>query len=97
MMMKTFAIATTFIFALTIGLFAGGPSLDNGLSIHMIPDCFPFKGGFVVVASTSLHEQPSQPFRTAKEVFAFITAHLKDTDSMQIRRHGIWIYVEDPH
>lgn len=94
--MKTFGICLLILFAFATALFAGGPSMDNGLSVHMIPDTFPFKGGFVVVASTSLHEQPAKPFQTAKEVFAFITAHLKETEDLQIRRHGIWIYAEDP-
>ena len=63
----------------------------------------PFKdnlgpGGFAVVASAGLRDQPSKPFHTAEEVFAFIQAHMEDPDhigKLNVKQDGIWIYAED--
>jgi hypothetical protein len=83
----------SFLFLVTsLSALAGGPTLDGGLSIHIIPDRFPESGatrGFVV--TTPIPKQPSKVFLTAKELVDYIVS-LPKSDQLNIPRNGIWIY-----
>jgi hypothetical protein len=72
---------------------AGGPTLDGGLSVHMIPDRFSNvdgrTGGFVITAP--IGQQPAKAFQTAKELFDYVRSQPK-SDLLDIRRNGVWIY-----
>lgn len=79
----------------SLSAFAGGPTLDGGLSIHIIPDRFSEPGksrGFVV--TTPIPKQPSKVFPTAKELVDYIVS-LPKSDQLNIPRNGIWIYSDD--
>lgn len=74
-------------------LIAGGPVLEAGLSIHMMPDRYDLHGGFVIILPSADH--PTKTFHTAKELFAYIQAQPK-SELLDIPRNGIWIYSNDP-